>query len=271
MQPTTPHSVTNPSLTGNVLFYSRPEPLNREQHGGLALKQLDKPFQFAAGAHVVPLTVAEFAPASLSYPIIFAGDAKQPLAVMGVQPGENLFITPEGDVQPDAYLPAYVRRYPFVLADDQPQQRLIVCIDRAAPMLVEGAGEAPLFANGEATEYTQNAINFCNEFEAERRRTESFVTLIKDLDLLELRQATYTPRLPDGTMGPPQNVAEYFAVSEDKLRALPAEKFIELRDNGAIAQIYAHLISILGWEKLYAKALIRRAAEAQAPAPANLN
>lgn len=272
MQQPPTEQMHNPQLSGNVLFYSRPEPLNREQHSHLALKQLERPFKFAATAHVVPLTMTEFAPASLSYPIIFAGETRQPLAVMGVQAGENLFITPEGEVQADAYLPAYIRRYPFVLADDQPSQRLIVCIDRGAPMLAESEGDVPLFANGEATEYTQNAINFCNEFEAERRRTMEFVELIKSLDLLETKRATYTPRLPDGSMGEPQLVAEYFAVSEDKLRALPSDKYLQLRDNGAIGQIYAHIVSTLGWEKLYAKALIRRAAEQQAvPAAANLN
>jgi hypothetical protein len=254
------HPVQNPQLSGNVLFYSKPEPLNREQHGRLALKQIERPFKFAAAAHVVPLTMTEFGPASLSYPIIFAGEARQPLAVMGVQAGENLFISPEGEVTPDAYLPAYIRRYPFVLADDSAAGRFIVCLD------------LPLFANGEPTDYTKGAIDFCNNFEAERRRTTEFVSLIQSLDLLETKQATYTPRMPDGSMGEQQLIAEYFAVSEDKLRALPNEKFLELRDNGALGQIYAHIVSILGWEKLYTKALIRRAAEqAAAPAPANLN
>lgn len=260
----------NPQLSGNVLFYSRPEPLNRDQHGGLSLKQIERPFKFAATAHVVPLTMTEFAPAALSYPVIFAGDSRQPLAVMGVQAGENLFITAEGEVSPDAYLPAYIRRYPFVLADDSGAGRFIVCLDRAAPMLVESGGDLPLFDGGEPTEYTKGAIDFCNNFEVERRRTAEFVKLVQDLDLFETKQATYVPRMADGSAGQPQLIAEYFAISEDKLRALPNDKFLELRDNGALGQIYAHIVSLLGWEKLYTKALVRRAAE-QAPPPANLN
>ena len=262
---------SNAQITGQVLFYTRPEPLNREQHGHLALKHMERPFAFAASAHVVPLTVTEFAPASLSFPIIFAGEQKNPLAVMGVQQGENLYISAEGDVTPDAYLPAYIRRFPFVLADDSAQGRMIVCIERGAPMLAEAGGDVPLFNNGEPTEYTQNAINFCNDFETERRRTESFVQLLKELDLFEMRTAQYTPRLPDGSMGEPQKVAEYHSVSEQKLNALPAEKFLELRQNGALAAIYAQLLSTLSWEKLYARALQRRAEEAAAPQAANLN
>ena len=64
---------------------------------------------------------------------------------------------------------------------------------------------------------------------------------------------------PDGTPGEPQKLAEYYAVSEDKLRALPAEKLAELRDNGALGQIYAHLVSLLGWDRLIALAFLRQA------------
>lgn len=262
----------NAQLTGNVLFYSRPEPLNLQQHQHLALKHMERPFGFAATAHVVPLTVTEFAPASLSYPIIFAGDSRNPLAVMGVQAGENLFITPDGEVAPDAYLPAYIRRYPFVLADDSAQGRLIVCIERGAPMLAESGGDVPLFDGGQPTEYTQNAINFCNDFEVERRRTEAFVKTIQDLDLFETKVAEYTPRMADGSAGEPQRIAEYFSISEEKLNALPEEKFLELRRNGALGPIYAQLLSTLGWDKLYARALQKRAAEQAAqPQAANVN
>ena len=105
-------------ITGNVLFYEKPEPLSRDTHGKLGLRTVDKPFGFAANTNVVPLTVTEFAPAAIAYPIIFAGEGYQPLAVMGVSQGTNLFISADGSVEPDAYLPAYIRRYPFVLAGD---------------------------------------------------------------------------------------------------------------------------------------------------------
>jgi hypothetical protein len=91
---------------------------------------------------------------------------------------------------------------------------MIVCIERGAAMLVEGGGDLPLFENGEASEYTQNAITFCNEYETERRRTVQFVEMLTTMDLFEVKQAMFTPRLPDGTTGEPQLVAEYFAVSK---------------------------------------------------------
>jgi hypothetical protein len=249
---TTPVSSVSP-VAGNVLFYSSPEPLSRELHGKLGVKQLAGPFTFAAQGHVVPLTVAEFQYAALSFPIIFAGDLRQPLAVLGVNPGENLFVSDDGVFTNGVYVPAYIRRYPFVLAQDEAQNRMIVCIERQAAMFDEAGGDVPLFdEKGEPSAYTQNAIKFCEDFEGERRRTESFVNLIKDLDLLETKQATFTPTNADGTQGQPVVMAEYFAVSEEKLKTLSPEKLAELRDNGALERIYNHMTSLAGWDRLVA-------------------
>ena len=74
---------TGGQITGNVLFYSKPEPLTADQHRTLGVKRLDGPFGFAKAGHAVPLTVTEFPLAAVSGPIIFVGDDKMPLAVMG--------------------------------------------------------------------------------------------------------------------------------------------------------------------------------------------
>ena len=254
-------------LSGAVLFYSRPEPLSRDAHANLGLRRIDKPFAFAAGSQVVPLTVAEFQAYSLSYPIIFAGEQYQPLAVMGINASANMFIQPDGVFEPGVYIPAYIRRYPFVLANDSTREQLVVCIDREAPMLGDLPDVAFFDAAGEPTEYTKNCIQFCHDFEVEVRRTESFVTLLRDLDLFETRTATFTPQMAEGSAGPPQTIAEYFAVSDAKLKALPSEKIFELMQNGALSQIYAHLNSLLGWDRLIALTVARQGV----PQPANLN
>ena len=91
--------------------------------------------------------------------------------------------------------------------------------------------------------------------------------LLKDLDLFETKTASFTPPNPDGTAGEPQKIAEYFGVSEEKLNKLPADKFVELRDNGALAQIYAHMHSLVGWDRLVALAMTKAAQ--QQPVAAN--
>ncbi|MDP2765565.1 MAG: SapC family protein [Brevundimonas sp.] len=252
-------TTSNAALTGNVLFYGQPEPVSVEAHGKMGVDPVDKPYAFVSQSNLVPLTVTEFAPAALSYPVIFVGDAKMPVAVMALRGGENLFVSDAGEFRPEAYIPAYVRRYPFVFANDEAQKRLILCIDRAAPFIKEG-GATPLFVDGKPSPYVEQAMEFCNNFEQERQRTDAFVKLLIDLDLLDTREAVFTPRNPDGTAAAPQKIAEYFAVSEDKLKALPAEKLAELRDNGALGQIYAHLVSLLGWDRLIALAFQKAAA-----------
>ena len=111
-------------------------------------------------------------------------------------------------------------------------------------------------------------MEFCNNFEQERQRTDSFIALLNELELFHTREAVFTPRDENGNPGEPQKLADYFAVSEDKLKALPAEKLAELRDNGALGQIYAHLLSLNGWDRLIAIATDKAVKSGKVPAPA---
>lgn len=253
---------TEPKLSGQVLFYRQPEPLSLEKHRGLGVRRVEKPFAFLMQAHVVPLTVNEFGVASGSYPVIFAGPQKTPLAVMGVRAGDNVFCALNGDVDPEVYLPAFVRRYPFVFAADDQNERLLVCIDRQAPMIGD-APEVPFFEGDQPSKYTQDAIEFCKEFERHRRGTEEFIRILSDLDLFEEKSVSLTGRNPDGSEAEPQKVADYFAVSEEKLNQLPHDAFIRLRDQGVLGPIYAHLVSLLSWPKIVQRALLRAEARAQ--------
>ena len=254
------------SLSGNVLFYSKPEPLAKELHSKIGVKRMDGPFKFAKAGHAVPLTVGEFPLAGVTGPIIFVGDERLPIAVMGLNSGENMFVKDDGTFDSGIYIPAYIRRYPFVFAQDDAAERMVLCIDRQADFIVEG-GDMPFFEkDGKPSDYTQRCMEFCNNFEQERQRTMAFVQALKDADLFETKVANYTPVNPDGTPGEPQKIAEYFGVSEEKLLKLPTEKIIELRDNGALGQIYAHLVSLVGWDRLCAVALAKAA---QQPVAAN--
>jgi SapC protein len=252
-------TTAQPGLTGSVLFYSRPEPLSPEQHGKMGVRSMDGPFGFARAGHAVPLTVGEFPPAAMTGPIIFVGDDKMPIAVMGLNAGDNMFLRDDGLFEAGSYVPAYIRRYPFVFANDDNAKQLVLCVDRDAEFFAETNPDLPFFeADGQPSQYLKNCIEFCNNFELERQRTTNFVQVLKDLDLFETKTATFTPQNPDGTPGEPQTIAEYFGVSEEKLNKLPAEKFIELRDNGALPQIYAHLHSLLCWDRLVALTLVRQ-------------
>jgi len=244
------------------MFYRQPELLSKELHGKLGVNVSPTRFTFAMGSHVCPLTVQEFAAASTCYPIIFVGQEYNPVCVFGVSEGQNLFATDEKGFDTDTYIPAFIRRYPFVLANPgnapEADGRMLVGIDRAYEYIAENAAYPFFDEKGEPTDYTQRCMQFCNDFEAQVRSTQMFVELLKELDLMEQRSTSYTPQAQDGTAsGEPKLVAEYFGVSEDKLKALPKEKLADLAASGALQQIYAHLNSLFGWERLIVRHFLR--------------
>jgi hypothetical protein len=253
-----------PALEGQVLFFKRPEPLHPNTHAKLGIKTTPYPFAFMKDANVVPVMASEFAQAAAHYPLIFTNDGKGMLAVMGVRQGENLFMDANGTPDPDVYLPAFARRYPFVFAANPQGNDFLVCVDRDAPMVGENPDVAFFDEKGEATEFTKNAIEFLGDFERQRRTTEAFCEIVREAGLLETKQVTWQPQNPDGTLAEPQLVAEYQGVSEDKLKALPDAKLIELSKNGAIGAIYAHMVSLMQWNKLV-NMTIRRAMVDQQP------
>ncbi len=255
-------------LAGNVLFYRNPQPLSPEQHAALGVKEIAQPFDFLRKAHAVPITVTEFGMAASAYPIIFVGDETTPVVVMGVRQNENLFVTDDGKTDPDFYIPAFVRRYPFVFASDKDSDRLLLCVDRDAPM-VSNQPDIPFFENGEATAFTNNAVEFCKEFERQRRATTDFSAILKKYDLLEQKTVAFQPRDQQGNaVGEQQKIADYLAISEEKLNALPDDKFNELRSNGALGAIYAHILSLLNWQRVIQRAVQRgQAGAAQGQAP----
>ncbi|MEL7129520.1 MAG: SapC family protein [Pseudomonadota bacterium] len=248
-------SANTGQVTGNVLFYRNPEPLSAQRHGGLGVKQIDQPFAFLRTAHAVPVTVTEFGMASVHFPLIFVGEDKTPIAVMGVRQGQNLYVTAEGHAEPDTYVPAFVRRYPFVFANDNNNDQLLLCVDVDAPM-VSSEPEVSFFDGDQPSKFTQDAIEFCKEFERQRRSTLQFRDLLLKHDLLEQKSISFQPRDTAGNeVGSPQKIADYWAISEERLNALSDEAYLELKTGGAIGAIYAHLVSLLNWPRVIQRAL----------------
>lgn len=246
-----------PSLSGKLMFYEKPEPLNKLTHAKLGLNNIDKPFQFVTTSHMVPVMVPEFAAAAVSYPIVFLGEPRRPVGIMGFSADKNLFVDERFGIEPDAYLPLFVRRYPFAFATDEnnPTQQMLI-IDTAARQVAENA-ERPLFENGEPTPMVEDIIKFCTDFEQARMATDVFCNKLEELDLFEQRTVKFNPQNPDGSDAETITLAEYWAVSDEKVRALPDAELLELARLGALNRIYAHLTSLNVWERLLAKALTR--------------
>ena len=103
------------------LFYNVLEPLSSNAHGNFKTRAADSA-PFLAKAHAVPITVDEFVSAQRYYPIVFSvGENPVPLALMGLNEGVNVFVDGDGKLLGECYVPAYIRRYPFMLARLRPE------------------------------------------------------------------------------------------------------------------------------------------------------
>lgn len=246
-----------------VLFYERPVPLNREGHKDLRIKSMNN-VGFAASAHSVPLTVAEFGPAARDFPILFGGNSLEdagPLAMLGLHQSENAFIDANGQWEQGAYIPAFIRRYPFVLAE-KPEgaegDDFTVFLDEAYPGFGTEEGDRLFNEDGTDTDTLKNAVQFLGEFQEHVKRTQAFTQRLRELDLLEPRSA----QIQDGenTMV----INGLFVVNEEKLRALDEKVAHELLADGSMGWIYAHLLSLSNIDRLKLRVDQRKAAQPQA-------
>ena len=148
------------------LFYNDLMPLNSRDHGTWKARVVDKA-AWIGNQHAIPLTVDEFAQAQRHFPIVFsAGDMPVPLALMGLNEGVNVFFDEQGAQLDDAYVPAYIRRYPFLLAKLQPDaEEMSLCFDPSSNLLGEFEDGQKLFADGQPSEHTKGLLGFCEQFE----------------------------------------------------------------------------------------------------------
>ncbi|MBT2116150.1 SapC family protein [Dyella sp. LX-66] len=226
-----------------VLFYERPVPLNRTQHKDLRLKGIPS-LRFAAGVHSVPLTGVEFPAAARDLPILFAGSSMEeagPMALLGLRQNENLFVDGDGQWAANTYVPAFVRRYPFVLAEKPAGEEgddFTVFLDEAYEGFGSDEGERLFQEDGTDSEMLKNAVNFLGEFQQHVGRTQWFMEQVRKHDLLEPRNI----RLEKD--GKAINLNGLYVVSEEKLRKLDAKTAQEFLQEGVFGWIYAHLLSL---------------------------
>src|SRR3990170_5526134 len=160
------------------LLYNGLEPLSSTRHGKARVRRLDSAPQVGK-THAIPVTVDEFALVQRTFPIVFsAGENPVPLALMGLNEGVNTYMNEEGRlIEPNIYLPAYLRRYPFVLARlREDSDELSLCFDPTAEAVGEfDEGEALFNEAGEPSDATKAILEFCEQFEQAGHRTQAFM------------------------------------------------------------------------------------------------
>jgi hypothetical protein len=230
----------------SMIFYEKPIALNRDRHRLLKLRPQVGQFGFASTTNSVLMAAAEIVDAARDYPVVFvaAADGQYVLAsLLGLHDRENLFVDRAGQWRAGAYLPAFVRRYPFVLAENDGSQ-LTVCVDEGFPGLNEAEGE-PLFdEEGKDTGLLEGAVEFLKRFHAEMKRTRDFTGKLAALGLLEPRTIRVTRE------GKQEALEGLYVVDEQKLRALDDAQVLELFRSGYLPWIEAHLASLGNVERL---------------------
>lgn len=232
------------------LLYKDLVPLSSVDHADWKARTLDSA-PWLLDQHAIPVTVDEFAAVQRNFPIIFsAGDAPVPLALMGMNEGVNVFMNEDGKFAENVYVPAYIRRYPFMLAKlREDSEDLSVCFDPTAEAIGPFEEGDALFADGQPAEATQQILSFCEQFEQAGQRTQAFMKDLVESELLMDGELSVQPT-PDQ---PPFVYRGFQMVNEEKLRELRGDQLRKMNQSGMLPLIYAHLMSLGQMRDVFAR------------------
>ena len=238
---------------GLPIFYNSIEPINLDQHGKMKVRGMTSIPQMGQ-AHAVPVTVDEFSLAQRFYPIVFSvGGTPVPIALMGLNEGVNVFLDQDGrPIDNNVYIPAYLRRYPFLLAKLRPDtDELSLCYDPTSGAIGEFEEGEALFDGDQPSDATKAILQFCEQFEAAGQRTGAFVEELKSSDLLMDGEVAIQPQ----GFEQPFIYRGFRMVDEEKLKNLRGDELRKMNQNGMLALIYAHLFSLSQMREVFGRQL----------------
>lgn len=229
-------------------MYQNVEAINSIAHLKCGIKEINS-FVYAKELIHAPITVAEFYESCKDYPIVFAKDASESwsaLALMGYKEKENLFIDQKGLWEKGRYIPAFIRRYPFIFMAQPNTEELALAFDVTCKDETCTSLERKFFnEEGKATEFIQKTLQFLNQFQNDLKATSAFLQQLEAWELLEARMATFvTPS------GEKTNVDGFFVLNEEKLRHLSEKKKNDICKKEAMPLITAHLISLSNIQRM---------------------
>jgi len=226
------------------LFFSKVVGVNPAQHGGLRLDRAAG-YGFAAKAASIPLGLGEFGLVARHYPIVFAaGPVPAAVALVGLNERGNLFVDEAGAWRADAYVPAYLRAWPFIFVEDPARNTTFVGMEEGAACLATGQGAA-LFEDGKPTAVLSEAVQFCATFRDNLTAAAAMARALDEAGLLQEEEATVT-----FSAGGSSRVRGFKAIRPDRLDQVSDETFLDWRRRGWLGAIYAHLHSAANWARL---------------------
>jgi hypothetical protein len=229
-------------------MYKNLEILNKINHKENRVKEI-KDFSYAKNLMSIPITVSEFFEACKNYPIFFVKDKNDnwfTSVMLGFKENTNIFINDKGEWDKLHYVPAFVRRYPFVFVEQDNKEELLLALDKDNLSTSKEDNARKLFDNkGENSEFLNNILAFLNQFRNDSIATKEFVKQLDAWELLEEKTATVITQNKEQF-----NINQLYIVNEEKLKHLSKKKRDEINDKNAIPLITAHLISLSNIQKL---------------------
>ena len=227
-------------MAKQLLIYESAVPISATRHGNASYDPSGN-YAFSAGINALPLMAVEFLQAAPEYAIVFtaAGDDVLPAVVLGVRPEQNLYLSADSQWQAK-YVPAFIRRYPFVFSASEDKKTLTLCIDESHPGLNrEGRGQRLFGDDAKPSPYVEQVLKFLQDYQAHFERTRVFGQRLKKYDLLDPMQARVTTPAGENV-----SLSGFMAVTREKLRALPPEALSELAKTDELELLYLHLHSM---------------------------
>lgn len=233
-------------MSKQLLIYGRTAPITVTSHKDCSV-QTNKGFAFAAGLNSAPLVAVEFAAAALDMTIVFSGtqDSVFPSLLLGIRDGQNLFVGP-GGAWTGNYIPAFLRRYPFVFSDADQNDAYTLCIDEESEALNrEGRGERLFDSQGLRSQYLTSMLDFVTSYQGHYERTKLFCQRLVALKLLDGMQAQFTA--PDGRTSA---VSGFLTINRDRMKAVSESDLRAMFGNDELELCYLHLQSLQNIGKL---------------------
>jgi hypothetical protein len=239
---------------GLPLFYNDLTPISSQVHGDWKLRGAEGA-KFLREAHAVPILAEEFIQASRFYPIVFSlGDTPVPLALMGLNEGVNVVVDENGMFPAEWYVPAYVRRYPFMLARlRQDSDDLSLCFDPTSEVIGKFDEGDPVFDGDQPSARTKEILQFCEQVEQASQLTAAFFRDIGEQKLLTDGEFSAQPN----EAPQPYVYRGFQIISEDALRNLRGDVARKWLQSGLMPLIYAHLFSLQRMADIFSRQAIQ--------------
>lgn len=195
--------------------------------------------KFAADLPTAPIAASELTKAMRHFPIVFSNDDPMvPVVLMSLKQDTNAFVDANGDWLGD-YLPAHIRRYPFILGHMDDPETFTIMYDTDAPEINSVTGSPLYEENGEMAVALKQVVEFLQAFQSELSTTQELVKPLIEKDVLT--QQTISVNRPDGTSWTFEGVR---AVDGERVKSLDNATLAEWVRTGLMAIVYAHLHSL---------------------------